>query len=136
MQDQAARPTAIFDGVCNLCNSAVDWIVRHDPEARIVFAASQSAAGRALLDRFGATTSATDTFMLVDGGRLYSRSTAALRVARIVGFPWSLAAIFLVVPRPLRDLVYDFVARNRYRWFGKKETCRLPSPEERARFLE
>jgi predicted DCC family thiol-disulfide oxidoreductase YuxK len=130
------RPVAIFDGVCNLCNAAVDWIIRHDRRARIVFAASQSPPGAALLARHGASPSAADTFVLVEHGRLYDRSTAALHVARLVGFPWSLAAVFLVVPRPLRDAIYSYVARNRYRWFGRKETCRLPSPEERARFLD
>jgi predicted DCC family thiol-disulfide oxidoreductase YuxK len=130
------RPVIIFDGVCNLCNASVDFVIRRDRRGQFLFASNQSEAGRALLSRFGVAPGDVQSVYLVEGDRIASRSTAALRTARRLGLPWSLAAAFLAIPRPLRDVVYDFIARNRYRWFGKKETCRLPTPEERARFLD
>lgn len=130
------RPVIIFDGVCNLCNASVDFVLRHDRRGELLFASNQSAAGRALLERFDVPPDDVSSVYLVEGDRIAARSTAALRVARRLGLPWSLAVPLLLLPRPLRDAAYDFVARNRYRWFGKKETCRLPTPEERARFLD
>lgn len=123
----------LFDGVCNLCNAWVDFVVRHDPEGRFRFAALQSEAAGDLLR--GAPPDLPDSIVLVEDGTVWVRSTAALRVARGLGLPWSLAWIFILVPRSVRDAVYDWVARNRYRWFGRRDTCRIPTPEERARFL-
>lgn len=125
----------IFDGVCNLCNASVDFIIRHDKRGRFRFTANQHEAGKQILAAQGLAPDSADTVFLYEGGRLYSRSSAALRIARGLGFPWSLAWAGMILPRPLRDAVYAWIARNRYRWFGKKETCRLPTPEERSRFL-
>jgi predicted DCC family thiol-disulfide oxidoreductase YuxK len=134
-QSTPPHPVLVFDGVCGLCNASVDFVIRHDRRGVFRFTPSQSEVGRSLLERFGVNPDDVQTVYLVEGGRIKARSTAALLVARRLGFPWSLASVFLLVPRPLRDLVYRWIARNRYRWFGKKETCRLPNAEERARFL-
>jgi len=129
-------PVLLFDGVCNLCNGAVAFVIRRDPRARLRFAPLQSPAADALLASLGvARDRLPDSFVLVEDGRVHVRSTAALRVARRLRFPWPLLAVFLLVPRWLRDPVYDLVARNRYRWFGRREACMVPTAELRARFL-
>lgn len=130
-------PIVLFDGVCNLCNAAVQFVIERDRAGSIRFAALQSDVGRELLDRFAVPMSATGptTIYLIEDGRLFDRSTAALRIARHLRAPWPLASVWLVVPRRLRDALYDVVALRRYRWFGRSDACRLPSPEEAARFL-
>ena len=131
----AQHPVVLFDGVCNLCNDAVDFVVRHDPERRFKLASLQSDAGQALLARYGLAEDPPDSIVLVERGRVYLRSTAALRIAAGLDGALPLLQAFLAVPPRLRDAVYRYIAENRYRWFGKRETCRLPTPEERARFL-
>jgi predicted DCC family thiol-disulfide oxidoreductase YuxK len=126
----------LFDGVCNLCNGAVNFIIDRDPSARFRFAALQSSQAAALLAPLGRVPEVEPTsFILVEDGHVYERSTAALRVARRLPGAWKLFYAFVVVPRPVRDVVYRFIARNRYRWFGKADACRMPTPELRARFL-
>ncbi len=125
----------IFDGVCNLCNSSVDFIIRRDKRDHFKVTANQHETGKRLLAEHGVNPKQVDTLFLYEGGNLYHRSTAALKIARGLGFPWSLFYVFMVIPRPIRDAVYRLIANNRYRWFGKKETCRLPTPEERAKFV-
>ena len=125
----------LFDGVCNLCNGAVDFILRHDRHSRFVFASLQSEAGQELLNLYQLPTDHYDSMVLLKDGKLYQRSSAALEIARDLPGAWQLLTTFKVVPVPVRDAVYNFIARNRYRFFGKNETCRLPSPAERARFL-
>jgi predicted DCC family thiol-disulfide oxidoreductase YuxK len=123
----------LFDGVCTLCNGFVRFVIERDPAGRFQFAPLQSAAAARLL---GATARPLpDSLVLLEDGRLFTRSTAALRVARGLRFPWPLAYVFVAVPRPVRDWVYDAVARNRYRWFGRREICMVPTPELRSRFL-
>ena len=129
------NPVLIFDGVCELCNASVDFILKWEKKPEILFTANQNPPGRALLQQFGEDPDAVSTVYLVQNGKLYKQSTAALRIARMLMFPWFLAYGFIIVPPFLRDLVYKFIARNRYRWFGKKDTCRIPTPEEIARFL-
>ena len=124
----------LFDGVCNLCNGVVRFVIDRDPQARIQFAPLTSeTATRALASLPGPVP---DSLVVLDEGRVFTRSDAALRVARLLGFPWSLAAALTIVPRGLRDRVYDAIARRRYRWFGRRETCMIPGPDIRARFLE
>ncbi|NMO14973.1 DUF393 domain-containing protein [Pyxidicoccus fallax] len=126
----------LFDGVCNLCNGAVNFIIDRDPSARFRFAALQSAQAASLLAPLGRVPEADpQSFILVEDGRVYERSSAALRVARKLPGAWKLFYAFIVVPTPIRDAVYRFIARNRYRWFGKADACRMPTPELRARFL-
>ena len=134
----AVPPVVLFDGVCNLCNRSVHFILDRDPTAQFRFASLQSAEGGALLTSLGHALPAGDpeSVLLVEDGKVYERSTAALRIARKLKGPWKLAYAFIVVPRPLRDFVYKWIARNRYRWFGKSEdACRLPTKALKARFL-
>ena len=127
----------LFDGVCNLCNGAVQFILDHERDHALRFASLQSDEGARLLVAHGrkalAAGESPDTMLLVEGGTLYDRSTAALRIARHLRAPWRWGVVFFVVPRVLRDFVYGVVARNRYRWFGKTDQCRLPTPELKAR---
>ena len=130
-----AHPVLLFDGVCNLCHGVVRFVLGHDRAARFRFAPLQSEVGRALLARFGLDADALDAVVLIDETGAHLRSDAALRVARRLGPPWSWLGPLAMIPRPLRDAVYDFIARHRYRWFGKKDACPLPRPEWRERFL-
>ena len=126
----------LFDGVCNLCNGFVQFIIRHDPAGRFRFAALQSEAGQALLVAHGlAPVAEPESVLLFSGGRLYSHSTAVLGIARGLGWPWRLAGVGKVLPRAWRDALYRFVARHRYRWFGRQESCMLPTPALKSRFL-
>ncbi len=129
------QPVIIFDGVCNLCNGFVDFIVRRDADGIFQFASNQSEAGEEILSQAGITDFEADTIVLVQGGTAHTRSTAVLRIAGQLGLPWKLLRVFVLVPAPVRDFVYRLVAKNRYRMFGKRDTCRIPTPEERSRFL-
>jgi len=125
----------LFDGVCNLCNGGVQFVVARDPSGRFHFAPLQSAAASRLIASSG-VTSLPDSIVLVEEGKVWTRSTAVLRIARRLKFPWPAAYAMIIVPRPLRDWIYNLVARNRYRWFGKREVCMVPTPALRARFLD
>ncbi|WP_310397027.1 thiol-disulfide oxidoreductase DCC family protein [Hymenobacter sp.] len=135
----SAPDTILFDGVCNLCNGFVQFVIRHDSEGRFRFAALQSDAARTLLATHGVApadlTAEPDSVLLLSGGRVYSHSTAVLRIARGLGGVWRLAGVGGVLPRTWRDALYRFVARHRYRWFGRRESCMLPTPALKARFL-
>lgn len=124
----------IFDGECNLCARSVQFILRHESEPRFQFSPVQSAAGTRILEANGFCAADIDTFVLVRDGKVYTRSTAALHIAKHFKGAWQLLRIFWVVPRPLRDVLYNFVARNRYDWFGKAKTCLMPTPELNERF--
>lgn len=132
---QSSSPVLLFDGVCNLCNASVQWVIRHDPKAIFRFASLQSEAGQALLQKFNLPTDELNTVVLVDGGKVHTRSDVPIQVGKKLGGWWHLLQMFFIIPRPLRNAVYDWIARNRYRWFGKKEECWLPTPELRVRFL-
>ena len=125
----------LFDGVCNLCNGAVQFVIERDPAARFGFAALQSPVAARLM---GSSRSGgrLDSIVLIEEGRIWSQSTAALRIARRLRFPWPALYAMIVVPRPLRDWIYNLVARNRYTWFGEREACMVPTPALRARFLD
>lgn len=131
-----APPVVLFDGVCNLCNGAVGWILERDRRGVFRFASLRSAAARRLLDAASAPAALPDSIVLVDESGVHTRSAAVLRIARRLGFPWSLAVLASLIPRPGRDALYDAVARRRYRWFGRREACLVPTPERRARFLD
>jgi predicted DCC family thiol-disulfide oxidoreductase YuxK len=125
----------LFDGVCNLCNGVVQFVIERDHRQQFKFASLQSEAGQALLQKFRLPTQQFDSFVLVEGQTCFTESTAALRVARQLPGLWSWLYICIIVPKPIRDWVYRTVARNRYRWFGKQESCMMPTPELKARFL-
>ena len=142
--DALSPKVLLFDGVCSMCNTAVDFIMRHERTGELKFAPIQSDAARELLDaRVGPERSRLlraeggdpDTVLLIDGEHVYERSTAALHVAKHLRWPWQALRAGVLVPSFARDAVYRYVAAHRYAWFGKKETCRIPTPEERARFL-
>lgn len=126
----------LFDGVCNFCNASINFVMDHDPKYRFKFAALQSDFAREKLTKAGLNTNDFDSVVLIEGDKVYTRSTAALRIARLLSGAWPLMYGFVIVPPFIRNAIYDLVARNRYRWFGKSENCRLPSPEERARFVK
>ena len=125
-----------FDGHCNLCNNSVDFVITRDKKRVFRFAPLQGETAKDVLGDVNIDLEHPDSFVLSKDNEVYFRSTAALMVARQLGFPWSLMSVFLVVPPFIRDAVYNLIARNRYKWFGRKETCRLPSPEERSLFLD
>ena len=126
----------LFDGVCNLCNGAVNFIIDHDPEGHFQFAPLQSDLAQTALEARGQSALGLDTIVLLETANVYVRSDAALRIARRLSGAWPLLSVALWLPRPLRDTVYDWVASHRYDWFGTQEACRLPTPALRRRFLE
>lgn len=126
----------LFDGVCNLCNGAVQFVIRHDPDQQFLFAALQSNAGLQLLNQYNIQSATLSSFILIQDGKYYTKSTGALRVARRIKGPWQFLYILIIVPKFIRDVVYEWIAQNRYRWFGKKDSCMIPSPEIMARFLQ
>lgn len=132
---ETTQPIVLFDGVCNLCNDAVQMIIKRDKKQQFLFASLQSEAGQALLKKFDRPLDDFDSFVMVKGNKHYIKSTAALHVIREFGGVWRLLYGFVVVPRFVRDAVYSFIAQNRYRWYGKKDQCMIPTPELKARFL-
>ena len=128
-------PLLLFDGICNLCNASVQWIIKRDPREIFRFASLQSETGTAMLKKFNLPADSLDTVVLIDGDKCYTHADASLHIARLLGGPWRLLLVFSIVPRPLRNRVYNWIANNRYRWFGKKDQCWLPTPELRKRFV-
>jgi predicted DCC family thiol-disulfide oxidoreductase YuxK len=131
-----SQPIALFDGVCNLCSGSVQFILKRDRQGSLRFASLQSGVGQHLLTEHGLDPDALSSVVLIDDGRAWQESAAALRIASHLPGAWKLLRALAVIPRPVRDAVYRWIARNRYRWFGKTETCWLPTPELRRRFLE
>ena len=133
------RPVILFDGVCNLCNSAVQWVIERDKEGRFDFASLQSDAARRELGKVmdpNEIDALPDSIVLLDSDGVHVRSAAALRILRGLDSWFLLLRLGVVLPRPIRDAVYNMVARNRYRWFGRRDTCMTPTPEVAARFLD
>ena len=126
----------LFDGVCNLCTSTVQCILKRDPHGYFTFASLQSEVGRTLLEEHGLHPDALDTFVLVEGSRCFTRSDAALRVAQHLSGGWALLRVLSLIPKSIRDWGYTILAQNRYRWFGRKETCMIPSRDLLDRFLQ
>ncbi len=129
------RPTILFDGVCNLCNRSVRFVLARDLGENFAFAPLQSAKGRELLTRVGLAQDARTSIVLIEGERSFEKSDAVLRILAGLSGPWPALALLRVVPHRLRDAVYDWIAANRYRWFGQRAECMLPTPEQRRRFL-
>jgi predicted DCC family thiol-disulfide oxidoreductase YuxK len=135
MPESDPHAIVLFDGVCNFCNSTVNFIIRNDRRGYFTFAPLQSEGGARLQAEHGFDPSRLDTFIVIERGTAYDRSTAALRIARRLGGAYPLAYAFIAVPRPVRDFVYDWFAKGRYRWFGKRDECMVPDEGIRARFL-
>lgn len=125
----------LFDGVCNLCNGAVNFVIDHDSAYHFQFASLQSDFGKTILEKYNLQHLNLDTFVLIQNNNAYLKSTAALRVCKELGFPFYLAFALLTIPTFIRDGVYNWVAKNRYQWFGKSASCRIPTPELRDKFL-
>jgi predicted DCC family thiol-disulfide oxidoreductase YuxK len=126
----------LFDGVCNLCTWSVQFILKRDPLAYFRFASLQSTAGQRLLDAYGVNEQRNESVVLIEANQVYARSDAALHIAARLSGLWPLLKVLLIVPRPLRDRVYDWIAAHRYRWFGRAEACLVPSASLQERFLE
>lgn len=128
----------LFDGVCNLCNSAVQFIIKRDKKNIFLFSALQSQATEQLLQQQGIklnNTKQPESIIVLSKGKCYDKSSAALIIAKHLGCFWSLMHVFWIIPKPLRDAVYMFISRNRYKWFGKQESCMIPTPELKAKFI-
>ncbi|WP_299768365.1 thiol-disulfide oxidoreductase DCC family protein [uncultured Dokdonia sp.] len=125
----------LFDGVCNLCNSSITFVIKHDPKDLFRYAPLQSDLGKSLMDKHQIDSEKVDSIILVDQDKAYTKSSAALHIARKLSGGYPLLAAFLIIPPFLRNIVYDFIARNRYKWYGKKESCMIPTPELKAKFL-
>ena len=125
----------LFDGVCNFCNGAVNFIIKHDSGKKFRFAPLQSAFGEQMRMKFGIGED-VDSIILVEGDNAYLHSTAGLKVAKELGMPWSLGYAAIILPKPIRDWCYKLFARYRYRLFGKKDVCMMPTPDVRERFID
>lgn len=129
------KPIILFDGVCNLCDSAVQFIIRRDKKNTFLFASLQSEMGQRILAQYNFPVDELNSFILVENNKAYTRSTGALKVVKKLKGLWPLLYGFMIVPKFIRNWVYNWVGRNRYKWFGKKEECMIPTPELKARFL-
>lgn len=126
----------LFDGFCNLCSGSVQFIIKRDPHSKFRFASLQSDFGRQQVARFGFDPAQVDSIVLIEGDRVYRQSDAALRIARQLPGMWPVLYAGIILPRFLRDAIYNWIARNRYRFFGKKDACWIPTPELKSRFLD
>jgi predicted DCC family thiol-disulfide oxidoreductase YuxK len=129
-------PIIFFDGVCNLCNGSVDFILKRDPKETFRFASLQSPIAKDLLKRESVDLNNMRTIILLNNGKIFYRSNAILEILRQLTAPWPVFYVFKLVPRFIRDGLYNLISKYRYSWFGKRDTCRIPSAGERARFLE
>jgi predicted DCC family thiol-disulfide oxidoreductase YuxK len=128
------KPLVLFDGICNLCNSGVNWLIKKDTKKLFLFASLQSSVATKLLQDY--PQSVPDSIVLIWEKRLYTQSSAILTISRLLPFPWKLLYAFIIIPKFIRDSIYKYIARNRYRWFGKKDACMIPTPELKERFVE
>lgn len=128
-------PIILFDDICNLCNSAIQFVIKHDAEKKFSFTSLQSETGQKLLKQYGLALENFTSFTLIQDGKVYIKSTGALKVAKQLKGGIKLLYFFIIVPAFIRDAIYNLIAKNRYKWFGKKEICILPTPELKARFL-
>lgn len=130
------KPIILFDGICNLCNRSVQFIIKKDKKKQFLFASLQGKTGQELLQRFGLPVNDLNSFVLVEEDKVYRRSTAALRIAKKLGGGWKLLYGFMIIPGFIRNGVYNWIARNRYKWFGKRDECMIPTPELKKQFLD
>ena len=135
MQVDNEKGIVLFDGVCHLCDGAVSFILKRERTAELKFAPLQSDAGKSLLEKYGYPSAYLDGLILIENNRAHDRSSACLRISGKLTFPWRLLFPLLIIPKPLRDYIYGIIAALRYRLFGKKESCSLPTGEDQARFL-
>ena len=129
------NPVILFDGICNFCNSAVNFTLKRNTKADIRFAPMQSEAGQKLLQQYNLPADDMQSFIFIETGKVYKQSTGALKVCRYLRGLWPLCYGFIIVPKLIRDGIYNWIAKNRYKWFGIKESCMIPAPEVKKRFL-
>jgi predicted DCC family thiol-disulfide oxidoreductase YuxK len=129
------KPIILFDGICNLCNGAVQFVIKHDPAGIFVFASIQSNIGQKLLQTYQLPINNFNSFVLIQNNEAFTKSTAALKVSKQLKGAVKLLYGFIIVPAFIRNAVYNTIAKNRYKWFGKKEACMVPSPSLQSRFL-
>lgn len=129
------QPIILFDGVCNFCNNAVNFVIKRNAKANILFTPMQSIAGQKLLQQNNLPVDDMQSFVFIDEGKVHKQSTAALKVCKHLRGLWPLCYGFIIVPKFIRDGVYSWIAQNRYKWFGKRQSCMIPTPEVKARFL-
>lgn len=135
--DIEGKKIILFDGVCNLCNNAVNFIIKRDKNDIFRYASLQSEIGKELALEFGIDTSKLDTILLIEPSvACYHKSTAALHIAKQLSGGYPLLSVFLIFPKILRDRIYDIIAKNRYKWFGKRDNCVIPTPELKALFID
>jgi predicted DCC family thiol-disulfide oxidoreductase YuxK len=130
------QPIILFDGVCNFCNSAVNFVIKRNSKSNILFAPLQSEAGQKLLQQYNLPADDMQSFIFIENGIMYKQSTAALKVCRYLKGLWPLCYVFIIVPKFIRDGIYNWIAKNRYKWFGIRQQCMIPTPEVKARFLK
>jgi len=135
MNKQLTHSIILFDGVCNLCNGAVNFVIKRDFGNVFKFASLQEKQGTLLLKKYAIDARKLDSIVLIENDSVYTKSSAALRIARKLSKLWPLFIIFIIIPSFIRDGIYDFIAKNRYKWFGKKEQCMIPTPGSREKFL-
>jgi predicted DCC family thiol-disulfide oxidoreductase YuxK len=128
------NPIILFDGVCNLCNGTVDFLLKHDSKKQFRFASIQSEAAQLLFRKFQIPAE-TDSVILIKSNKVYFESDAAIEIAGMLSFPWKMVAVFRIIPKKMRDNIYRRIAKNRYRWFGKRDICRIPAPMEKDSFI-
>jgi predicted DCC family thiol-disulfide oxidoreductase YuxK len=129
------QPIIFFDGVCNLCNASVQFVIAHDKTDQFKFTALQGDYAKEMLPKFNADSKKLNTILLLEDGKLYTKSSAALRVARKLNGLIPLLYAFIIIPKFIRDWVYDIIAKNRYRWWGRQESCWVPTPELKSKFI-
>lgn len=134
-QNTPEHPVLLFDGVCNLCDGFVQWLIRRDKARVFRYAPIQSEAGQSLFCQFDLPLDEISTVVLVEGNRIYTHADVSLRIGQLLGGWWKLTGLFYIVPPAIRNTIYNWVARNRYRWFGEKDQCMMPTPELKQLFL-
>lgn len=129
------KPIILFDGVCNLCDGFVQWVIKRDPEGKFMFASLQSEAANKLFEKHNIQETDLSTVILIDGDKVYTHSDVPLQITHKIGGFWSVFYYFRWLPTPFRNAIYNWIARNRYRFFGKKDQCMIPTPNLKSRFL-
>lgn len=137
VQLEEHKQLILFDGVCNLCNSSVQYVIKHDKGNRFMFAPLQGETGKEIINQFNIDSAKIDSILLyIPNKGIYAKSSAALKIASKLSFPRNLLSVFFIIPTFIRNWVYNYIAKHRYEWFGKKESCMIPTPELKQKFLD
>lgn len=135
MSNVKNKSIVLFDGVCNLCSTSVIFIIKHDKKAQILFASLQSDAAKEILLQYNSKKINFDSIILIENGKIYEKSTAVLRIAKDLSGGFKFLFAFIIIPKFIRDFAYKYIAKNRYKWYGKKKICMIPTPEIKNRFI-